>query len=133
MRQRGLITALQWTGVVLLAAALDLGVRFGLQPDFSVSLWIEGGIFLVTAAVLFWLYRRAPARPGWRRGLQVLLVASFVLGGLRSLLWAAGNPVTRANLKILVLGVVAWAYFARRRRNALRAAGDSQPERRADS
>lgn len=128
MPSQRLFTALQWTGVILLAATLDLGVRFGLQPDFSVSLWVEGGIFLVTAAVLFWLYRRAPGRPGWRRSLQVLLVGGFVLGGLRSLLWAAGNPVSRANLKILVLGVVAWAYFARRRRNTARAEVDSQPE-----
>lgn len=132
MRNQRYLIALQWTAVILVAAALDLGVRFGLQPDFHTSLWIEGGIFLLTMAVLLALYRRAPARPGWKRNLQVLLVAAFALGGLRSLLWAAGNPVTRANLKIFVLGILAWAYFMRRRRNARRAAADSQPEWRAD-
>jgi hypothetical protein len=122
-----LITALRWTAVILLASALDLGVRFGLQPDFEVSLWIEGGIFLLTAIILFWLYRGAPARRGWRRNLQVVLVAAFALGGLRSLIWAAGNPVTRANLKVLLLGIVSWAYWRRRQRNAARTADESQP------
>jgi hypothetical protein len=126
LRDHRSFTALQWIAVILLATALDLGVRFGLQPDFRVSLWIEGGTFLLTAAVLLWLYRIHPARPGWRRGLQVLLVAAFALGGLRSLLWAAGNPVTRANLKVLVLGVIAWAYVKRRKRNAARDGAETE-------
>jgi hypothetical protein len=128
LRDHRFFTAVRWAAVILVATALDLGVRFGLQPDFRVSLWIEGGIFLLTAALLLWLYRRTPAGRGWMRSLQILLVAAFALGGLRSLLWAAGNPVTLANLKVLLLGIVAWAYFKRRQRNAARAAAETQPK-----
>jgi len=113
---------LQWATVIVAATIVDLGVRFGLQPEFRVTLWIEGSVFLLTAALLFWLCRRAPARPGWRRDLQVLLAGAFGLGGLRSLIWAAGNPVTQANLKVLLIGVLGWAYWKRRQRNAARAA-----------
>lgn len=117
---------LQWTAVIIVATVVDLGVRFALRPDFAVVLWAEGSVFLVAAVLLFWLYRRTPARPGWRRNVQVLFVAAFALGGLRSLIWAAGNPVTQANLKVLVIGVLGWAYWRRRQRNAARAADRSR-------
>jgi protein-S-isoprenylcysteine O-methyltransferase Ste14 len=107
-----------WIAVVLAALAIDLAVRFGLHPDFRFTLWIEGGVFLLAALVLLGLYHREPAQPGWRRGLRVALIGAFALGGLRSLMWAAGQPVYRANLKILIIAVLAWAYWRRRRRRA---------------
>ena len=116
---------LPWAVVSLATLAIDLAVRFGLQPDFRVVLWIEGCVFLLAGLVLLRLSRQAPAQPGWRRGLQILLIGGFALGGLRSLLWAAGNPVYRANLKILIIAVLAWAYWRRRRRRVAPAADGS--------
>jgi hypothetical protein len=100
--------------VILAAALADLGVRFGVQPDFRVSLWVEAAVFLVASGVLLALYRRAPAAAGWTRGLQVVLIASFGLAALRSAIWASGRPVTHANLVILVLGLAAWIIWRRR-------------------
>ena len=81
--RRGLV----WTGVILLATALDLGARFAFGLDFETALWIEVVVFLATALVLYRLYLKDPAAPGWRRGLQVVLVFSFALGALRSAIW----------------------------------------------
>lgn len=120
--KRGLV----WSGVIVAAAALDLGVRFQLGLEFDESLRIEVGIFLATAALLYRLYRRDPASPGWRRGLQVVLVASFVLGALRSALWVSGRPVTLANAVVLALGVVGWFFWRHRRRRT--AAAAAEPE-----
>ena len=111
--KRGLI----WTGVILVATALDLGARFALGLEFVHALWIEALILVATAVVLYWLYRKDPASPGWRRGLQVVLIASLVLGALRSAIWASGQPVTLANAAILGLGVVGWLFWWYRRRS----------------
>lgn len=104
--------ALVWSGVIVAAAALDLGARFALDIEFEDVLWIEALIFVATALLLYRLYRKDPAPRGWRRGFQVALVACFALGALRSALWASGQPVTLANAVILVLGVVGW-FFGR--------------------
>ena len=110
--KRGLI----WTGVILVATALDLGARFALGLEFVHALWVEALILVATAVVLYRLYRMDPASPGWRRGLQVVLIASLVLGALRSAIWASGQPVTLANAAILGLGVFGWLFWRYRRR-----------------
>jgi len=110
--KRGLV----WTGVILAATALDLGARFAPDLEFEAVLWIEAFILLAAALALYGLYRNEPASPGWRRGLQVVLIASFVLGALRSTIWAAGGPVTLANAIIFGLGVAAWLLWRHRRR-----------------
>lgn len=109
---------LAWITVILAAVAVDLGVRFGLRPGFRLSLWVETIVFVLAAAVLLWLYRRAPARSGWRRRLQVVLIASLLLAALRSAIWASGRPVPLANGTVLVLGLVAWASFRFRARTS---------------
>ena len=109
--------SLVWAGVILAATVLDLGARFALGFDFETALWIEVMVFLGTALVLYRLYRTDPASQGWRRGLQVVLIASFVLGALRSAIWALGGPVTAANAVILGLGVTAWLVWRHRRRS----------------
>jgi hypothetical protein len=110
--RRGLV----WAGVILAATALDLGARFAPGLDFEAALWIEVAVFVGTAFVLYRLYREDPASPGWRQGLQVVLVASFVLGALRSAIWVSGSSVTAANTIILGLGVTAWLVWRYRRR-----------------
>ena len=109
--------SLAWAAVILAATALDLGARFALGLDFETALWIEVMVFLGTALVLYRLYRTDPASPGWRRGLQVVLIASFVLGAVRSAIWALGSPVTAANAAALGLGVTAWLVWRYRRRS----------------
>ena len=65
-----------------------------------------------------WKFRASdPASPGWRRGLQVVLVFSFVLGALRSAIWVSGGPVTVANAIILGLGISVWLVWRYRRRS----------------
>jgi amino acid transporter len=110
--KRGLV----WAGVILAATALDLGARFALSLDFENALWIEVAVLVGTALVLYRLYRKDPASPGWRRGLQVVLVAAFVLGALRSAIWVLGGPVTAANAAILGLAVTAWLVWRYRLR-----------------
>jgi hypothetical protein len=87
--KRGLV----WTGIILAATALDLGARFALGLEFELVLWIEALIFV--------------------RGLQLVLIASFLLAALRSAIWASGQTVTLANAMIFGLGMVAllcWRY-----------------------
>lgn len=104
-----------WVGVVLAAAVLALVPRIALDLDFEYVLWIEASIFSATAGALLMLYRRDPASPGWRRGLQVVLIASFFLGAIRSALWASGRSVTLANAVILGLACAAWLLWRYRR------------------
>jgi hypothetical protein len=111
--RRGLV----WTGIILAATALDLGARFALGLEFGLVLWIEALLFVVTALVLYGLYREEPASPGWRRGLQLVLIASFVLAALRSAIWASGQSVTAANAIVLVLGAAAWMVWRYRPRS----------------
>ncbi len=110
---------LRWLAVLLMTAAIDLGVRFGLGLDFENVLWIEALIFLAAAGVLYRWYRTDPATPGWRRGLQAMLFASFVLGAIRACIWASGRPVTLANGVVLGLGVAGWLIWMYRRRARL--------------
>lgn len=122
---------LTWAGVILAATVLDLGTRFVLGLEFEAVLWIESLVFIVTALVLYQLFRSDPAAPGWRRGLQVVLIAAFALAALRSIIWASGQPVTRANAIILVLGIVgwmAWRYRSKRSHVAAAAAEDTPPD-----
>ncbi|MDP2482589.1 MAG: hypothetical protein Q8W45_04865 [Candidatus Palauibacterales bacterium] len=115
--KRGLV----WTGVILAATVIDLGVHFATRLEPAGVLWIEAAIFLAVALVLYRLLRRDPASPGWRRAVQAMLVASFVLGALRSAIWASGQPVAVANGTILGLGVAAWVLWTWRKRSARRA------------
>ena len=111
--RRGLV----WTGVILLATVLDLGARFAFGLEFETVLLIEVVVLLATALVFYRLYRKDPAAPGWRRGLQVVLVFSFALGALRSAIWVSGGPVTVANAIILGLGTTVWLAWRYRRRS----------------
>jgi len=116
---------LRWLAVLFVAAAVDLGVRFGPGLDFENVLWIEALIFLAAAGVLYRWYRMDPATPGWRRALQAVLLASLVLAAIRAGIWASGQPVTLANGVILGLGVAGWLIWMYRRRARRAAAVES--------
>ncbi len=109
----------RWAGIVLAAAALDLGARFALDLQLRQVLWLEAAIFIAAALALWAMYRRDPPPPGRGRAFLVVLIASFVLGALRAAIWGFGQPVTLANGTILALGVVSWlAWRARRWRGS---------------
>lgn len=103
--------SLQWTGVILLATAVDLLVRFGGFADFRQVLWVETLLFPLTGLVLHRVFHFDPNRSGFRRGLQTALVWAFYLAGLRSGIWAAGFPVGAANLVVLIVAIGAWLGF----------------------
>jgi len=77
----------------------------------------EAALFLATSLGFLLLHLRRPTQ-GWARAIQLGLVASFLLGGLRATLWALGMPVHRANLVIAILAVVGGALALWRRRTA---------------
>lgn len=100
-------TALRWLGVILAATVLDLLLRFGVSPRFRGVLWGEAVLFGLTSLGLLLLHRSRPTPSGGRRVLQVILIWAFLLAGVRSGAWAAGVPVTVANLSVLGLAILA--------------------------
>jgi hypothetical protein len=112
-------TTLRWLGVILAATALDLLLRFGASPGFRGVLWGEAVVFPLTSLGLLLLRRSRPIPSGARGALQVILIWTFLLAGVRSGAWAAGVPVTAANLLVLALASVAVIRIAGNRRRKL--------------
>jgi Na+/melibiose symporter-like transporter len=115
MKERGWVPWLALFGVV---AAVELTVRVALPFKLQPVLVVEAVLFLTSALVMLGLLARTPRRTGWRRVLPWILGGGFVLAALRSALWAAGQPVMRANIVVLVLAVICLAvtWVSRRRR-----------------
>lgn len=105
-----------WTLTIALAALADFTVRFAFPFDMKRVLLTEALLFPTAGLVLLWLVRKYPRRPGWRRKLQWVLIAAFLLGGLRSALWGLGLPVTVANLVPAAVAVIWLSIFAFQRR-----------------
>jgi hypothetical protein len=95
---------LVWTGLAAAIAAIDLATRFALPFDLQRVLLVEALLFFVGGLAVLGIGTRPPQASGWRRVLERLLAGGLVLAALRSALWAAGLPVARANLIILILG-----------------------------
>jgi hypothetical protein len=107
----------KWTIIFLATGLVDYGLRLATRFNMDWVVPLEAVLFF-GAGYLFWrLERRNPAQVPWQHVVQLVVVASFALGGLRSALWALGLPVSRANLVILLLGV-ALAGIAWRRRSS---------------
>jgi len=107
-------SALRWIGVIVMATALDLLLRFGVSPGLRAVLWGEAVLFPLTSGALILLRRSRPRSSGLRGALQVILIWAFLLAGIRSGAWAAGVPVTVANLLVLGLAILAWVVTYRR-------------------
>jgi hypothetical protein len=99
---------IQWVAVILAAAAIDLFARFALPFDLTRVLWIEAAVFPLSGFGLLLLSRSSPRASGFRRWVQVVLVAGLFLGGFRSGLWASGLPIGRVNLIVLGVGILVW-------------------------
>jgi len=110
--------SLQWVGVILLATAVDLLVRFGGFADFTQVLWVETLLFPLTGLALHWVFHRHPNPSGFRKGLKTALVWAFFLAGLRSGIWGSGFSVGAANLVVLIVAIGAWLGFRLARRQA---------------
>lgn len=104
-------TALKWSSVILAATAVDLLARFGGPFNLTRILWIEALLFPAVGIGLIALLKKNPRLSGFKRRVQVLIIASFFLAGLRSGLWASGVPVGRANMVVLFAAVLAWIGF----------------------
>jgi hypothetical protein len=104
--------AWKWTIVFLVVGLVDYGVRWATRFNMDWVVPLEAVLFFGSSFLFWQLTRRNPAQVPWQHTVQLVVVASFVLGGVRSALWALGLPVSRANLIILVLGValVAWRW-----------------------
>lgn len=107
----------RWIALFGAVAAVELFVRFALPFDLERVLIVETVLFLGASFASFALARRAPKAEGWRHVLQLTLAGSFILAAIRVGLWAAGQPVARANLVIAILGamVVTLTWWSRRR------------------
>jgi hypothetical protein len=97
---------LPWIGLAAAITAIDLVSRFALPFNLQRVLVVEAVLFFVGALATLTLSTRPPRPSGWRRVLPRLLAGGLLLAAFRAALWAAGMPVARANLIILVLGVV---------------------------
>lgn len=98
----------QWILVISAAAIVDLLVRFRLSPSFAATLWAEAVLFPLTGVVLLLLLKAGPRLKGFRRGLQVVLVWTFFLAGVRAGIWAMGFRVGTANLVIFFAALFGW-------------------------
>jgi hypothetical protein len=102
----------QWTLIILAVGLADFAARFGTGFNMVWVVRSEAVLLLGGGLALWILQRRNPAQIRWQRRVQRVLVALFGLGGLRAALWASGMAVARANVVVLVLGVlvgtVAW-------------------------
>ena len=103
-----------WTLIIVVTGLLDFLVRLATNFDMTSVVPAEAVLFLSTGLVLWALKRRRPARARWQGVVQGALVALFALTGLRAGLWAGGLPVARANVAIVVVGVL-WGAAAVRR------------------
>lgn len=90
-------------GVIVAAEAL---VRFAIPFNLMRVLVVEALLFFAAAIVIIILIQRPPLALGWCRGLQWILVWFFILGGIRAAIWALGQPVMRANMAVLLFGIV---------------------------
>lgn len=108
-------TTLKWSGVILAATVADLLARFVGSFDLTRILWAEALIFPAAGMALIAILKRSPRLSGFKRSLQVLIIASFFLAGLRSGLWASGVPVDKANMGVLLVAVLVWLWFRIRR------------------
>ena len=90
-------------GVIVVAEAV---VRFAMPFNLTRVLVVEALLFFAAAVVIIILIQRPPFATGWRRRLQWIVVWFFILGGIRAAIWALGQPVMRANITILLLGIV---------------------------
>jgi hypothetical protein len=110
---------IRWVTLIVVVAAIDLAARFALPFDLTRVLVVETVLFLGTALAMATLISRAPPRRRWLRVLLWVFAWSFALAAVRTGIWAAGQPVTRANAIVLALGVIvlvaAWVRHQRRR------------------
>lgn len=113
MKSRG---ALPWLLVAGGAAAADLAVRVGTGFDMPRVLVAEAVLFPLAALALETLRRRRQANGRQARAVQVVLVWTFGLAGLRSALLAAGTPYAAANAAPLAVVAATMAVRLGRRR-----------------
>lgn len=104
-------TFFRWLLVFVAATAVDLFVRFGLPFRMDRVLWTEAVLFPATGLVFLVLFSRGAPPAGFKRAIQIFIIASFFLAGFRSGLWAVGLPVGTVNLLVLTGALVAWLAF----------------------
>ena len=111
-------TSVAWATLFGVIVAAEVLVRFAIPFNLTRVLVVEALLFFAAASVIIILIQRPPFALGWRRRLQWILFWFFILGGMRAAIWALGQPVMRANMAILLLGVVALiGYLIWRRRH----------------
>jgi hypothetical protein len=110
----------RWLSVILLVGAADFGVRLATGFQMGSVTRAEALLFLAASALLWAWQRRNPAGSRWQLGLQRVIVALLMLGGLRAALWSLGLSVPYANICVFILGVllIAAAVYRRHRVNA---------------
>jgi len=108
------LAPLWWALIALLI--VEIAVRFVVDPGLRAILIVETVSFLAVATVFLALLRWGPELSNRKRGALGVLAVAFLLGAVRSGLWAAGFDVYRANLTILSIALIALAVLGWRRR-----------------
>jgi hypothetical protein len=95
-----------WATLFAVIIGVEVIVRFAIPFNLTRVLVVEALLFFAAAIVIIILIQRSALALRWRRGLRWILLWFFILGGIRSAIWASGQPVMRANMTILCLGIV---------------------------
>ena len=104
----------QWMVVLAVTAGLDLAVRFLLPFRMPRVLAAEAVLFPLAGLLLLRMMSRRPASRSSLRILQAILAVTFLLAGLRSILWALGVPIQMANVAVIASVGLVWVGFRNR-------------------
>jgi hypothetical protein len=115
----------RWTFLILAVTLADVAVRVATRFSMAWVVPVEAMLFLATSLALWRLHHHAPAPVPWQSTLQRVLVAAFVLAGLRAALWAGGLDVAWANRVVLTVGALLLVLaVVRSRRSSVAEAGE---------
>lgn len=95
--------------ILIIVLLLDISIRVIFHSDFKVVISLEALLFIFISALLLFAAKKDKSvskKDYWA-------AFFFILGGIRAGLWALGIDVYKANIVILLLGIVLSMIFIR--------------------
>lgn len=115
LSNKGSLAPVWWAIAILLV--IEIGVRFILDFHLQRVLIVETIAFIAMALYLYAFVQDRPALSHRKRTTLLVLVVAFILGAVRTGLWAAGIGVYWANLTILTIGLAIFLGWLWRRKS----------------